>query len=40
MIFAVIAALLAIDHKTKASRRFGDWFCAERGAGPDRNGWV
>lgn len=40
MIIAIIAALLAIDHKTKASRRIGDWFTAERGAGEGKNGWL
>lgn len=37
---AAIAAILIADHITKASRRLGDWFTAERGAGDGKNGWV
>lgn len=37
---AAIAAILIADRITKASRRFGDWFTAERGAGEGKNGWV
>lgn len=36
----LIAAALVADRLTGASRRFGDWFTAERGAGDGKNGWV
>lgn len=33
-------ALLYGRRLWRAAGRFGDWFTAERGTGPDQNGWV
>ena len=37
---ALFTALYAVDQLTGASRKFGDWFTAERGTGPGKCGWV
>ena len=39
-VLVVLAVCFAVDRATGASRRFGDWFTAERGAGEGKNGWV
>lgn len=39
LMLALICAALARP-AWRAAGRFGDWFTAERGAGPGRNGWV
>ena len=39
MLLAGIGALFS-RRIFAAAGRFGDWFCAERGAGDGRNGWV
>ena len=36
LLLLAIGALLLV----KYGGRFGDWFCAERGAGEGKNGWV